>query len=126
MSSNTITGTPARNTEPHQKYSISSPPTNGPMIAPAEKLEIHMPIANVRSLGSVNMLVISERVEGASVAPARPSTAREKISISALREKAARTEAAPNAAAPISNSLRRPIRSPSVPIVIRNPATMKP
>ena len=35
-SSRIITGTPARKTEPHQKYWISNPPTNGPMIAPTE------------------------------------------------------------------------------------------
>jgi hypothetical protein len=96
------------------------------MAAPAEKLAIQTPIATVRSFGSRNMLRISESVDGASVAAAIPSSARATISISALVEKAAKTEAAPNAAAPISSSLRRPIRSPSVPIVIRLPATRKP
>jgi len=41
-------------------------------------------------------------------------------------ENAARIEARPKPADPISSSLRRPIRSPSVPIVISQPATMKP
>ena len=68
--------------------------------------------------GSANMLKISASVDGASVAPATPSSARAAISIGALVEKAASTEAAPNAAAPIISSRRRPIRSPSVPIVI--------
>ena len=72
------------------------------------------------------MLRISDRVEGASVAPATPSSARVAISISALVENAASTEATPNAAAPISSSRRRPIRSPSVPIVISEPATRNP
>ena len=72
------------------------------------------------------MLRISDSVEGASVAPATPSSARVAISISALVENAASTEAAPKAAAPISSSLRRPMRSPSVPMVIRQPAIMKP
>jgi hypothetical protein len=72
------------------------------------------------------MLRISDSVEGASVAPATPSSAREAISISGLDENAATTDEAPNAAAPVSSSRRRPIRSPSVPIVIRKPATMKP
>ena len=72
------------------------------------------------------MLRISDSVDGASVAPATPSSARVAISISALVENAASTEATPNAAAPISSSRRRPMRSPSVPIVIsdrrrRNP-----
>ncbi len=69
---------------------------------------------------------MSDSVDGASVAPAIPSKARLTISISELVENAARIESAPNAAAPISRSLRRPIRSPSVPIVTRKPATMNP
>ncbi len=96
------------------------------MMAPAEKLDIHMLTANVRSVGSRNMLVISDRVEGASVAPATPSSARERMSVSAVLEKAAITETTPKAAAPMSSTLRRPMRSPSVPMIIRNPATMKP
>jgi hypothetical protein len=72
------------------------------------------------------MFRISDIVDGASVAPAMPSSARIVTSISALRDNAAIVEATANAAAPISSSLRRPMRSPNVPIVIRNPATMKP
>ena len=83
-------------------------------------------MATARCFGSGNMLKMSDRVDGASVAPAMPSSARLTISISGLVENAARSDKAPNAAAPMSRSLRRPIRSPSVPIVIRNPATMNP
>ena len=72
------------------------------------------------------MFRISESVEGAIVAPAIPSSALEAISISALVENAQSSDARPNATAPISNSRRRPIRSPSVPMVMRQPATMKP
>jgi hypothetical protein len=72
------------------------------------------------------MLRISDSVEGASVAPATPSAAREAISISGLDENAATTEAPPKAPAPIRSNRRRPIRSPSVPIVMRKPATRNP
>jgi hypothetical protein len=72
------------------------------------------------------MLKISDSVDGASVAPAIPRRARLAISISGLVEKAARSDRTPNAAAPTRSSLRRPIRSPNVPIVTRKPATMKP
>jgi hypothetical protein len=72
------------------------------------------------------MLRMSESVDGASVAPATPSNARVAISISALFENAAITDAPPKAAAPISSRRRRPILSPSVPIVISDPATRKP
>ncbi len=69
---------------------------------------------------------ISDKVDGASVAPATPSSARSAISIAALPENAASTEATPKPPAPISSSRRRPIRSPRLPIVISQPATMKP
>jgi hypothetical protein len=48
------------------------------------------------------------------------------MSISADVESAASTEATPKAAAPISSNRRRPIRSPRDPIVMSDPASMKP
>jgi hypothetical protein len=72
------------------------------------------------------MLRMSDSVDGATVAPARPRSARVAMSISALVENAASTEATPNAAAPMKSSLRRPMRSPSVPIVTSEAATRKP
>ena len=87
---------------------------------------IQTPIAKVRWFASRNMLRISESVDGAIVAPAIPSSARDTISISALVENAARSEASPKATAPISSRRRRPMRSPSVPMVMSIPATMNP
>ena len=125
-SSRSMIGTLMRNTAPHQNCVRIAPPTSGPMAAPMEKLATQTPIANVRSRLSRNMLRISESVDGASVAAAMPCTARAAISISALVEKAAKSEVIPKAAAPIINRRRRPMRSPSVPMVISAPATMKP
>ena len=51
---------------------------------------------------------------------------RDTISISALTENAASTDTAPKAAAPIIRMRRRPMRSPSVPMVTSDPATKKP
>ena len=87
---------------------------------------IQMLMAVVRSRASRNMLRMSERVDGAMVAPATPNTARETINIAALRENAARIDAAPNRTAPIKSSRRRPMRSPSVPIVMSEPASRNP
>ena len=115
-----------RNTEPHQKNSSSRPPRTGPTAPPAENAAIQTPIAIERCRGSRNMLKMSESVAGASVAPAMPCSARHAISISGLVENAATTETAANAAAPTISSRRRPMRSPSVPIVMRKPATMNP
>jgi hypothetical protein len=125
-SSRIITGTAIRNTEPHQNQVSSTPPISGPIAPPAEKEDIQTPIAKVRSFGSGNMLLIRDSVDGASVAAEMPSSARAMISISAEVEKAARIDARPKKTAPISSNLRRPIRSPSVPIVSNAPAIMKP
>ena len=125
-SSSVITGTASRNTEPHQNHSSSTPPTSGPTAPPAEKLVIHTATATVRCRGSRNMLRISDRVDGATVAPASPSRARAAISIPALVDQAASTEVAPNAAAPIKSSRRRPMRSPRVPMVTSDPAATNP
>src|SRR5512140_1307818 len=66
-SRSSMTGAPARKTEPHQKCSSRRPPANGPMAVPAEKLAIQAPTATVRSAGFRNMLRIKERLDGASV-----------------------------------------------------------
>ena len=121
-----MTGTLIKNTAPHQKYSRIAPPSSGPIAPPSEKAMIQILIAVVRSRASRNMLRISESVDGARVAPAIPRSARETISMAALRENAARIDAAPKRTAPIKSSRRRPMRSPSVPIVMSEPASRKP
>src|SRR5215468_3547336 len=99
-SSNAITGTASKNTEPHQNCSSSTPPSIGPIAPPAEKAVIQIPMAVERCRGSGNMMKISDSVEGARVAPAMPSSARAPVSISGLVEKAASTETTPKQAAP--------------------------
>ena len=69
------------------------------------------------------MPLISDNVDGISVAPAAPCTARAAISISGVRENAAATEATPKKNVPHNNKRRRPIRSPTVPMVTSNAAT---
>jgi hypothetical protein len=93
---------------------------------PAEKTAAHTPMPTARCLGSTNISRINPNVEGINVAPARPNKARVAISIAALVDKAASTEAPPNAAAPTRSNRRRPIRSPRVPIVISDPAMRNP
>ena len=125
-SSSAITGRASRKTDPHQKNSSITPPSTGPMALPALKEPIQTPTAMDRSRGSVNMWKIRLSVLGARVAPLMPRRARATISISALVLNAASREVAPNTAAPIISSRRRPIRSPSVPMVTSRPATKKP
>jgi hypothetical protein len=125
-STSSITGAAIRNTEPHQKCCSSNPPSTGPTAALVKLQVAQIEMARPRCRPSANMLVISASVDGIRAAPASPSSSRAAISIVAPVEKAASTDAAPNPAAPISRSLRRPIRSPRVPIVITNPAVTKP
>src|SRR3989338_7067900 len=98
----------------------------GPIAAPAEKAEIQRPIALDLSLGSLNMLKIKDSVDGPRVAPPIPRRARETISISGVFENAAIIENKPKTEDPSIKSFLLPILSPRVPIVTRNPATIKP
>lgn len=125
-SSRAIAGRLTRKTEPHQKNSTSTPLSTEPSAMPAVITPDHRAIAFVRCAGSVNIVRTSAIVDGIRVAPPMPRTARATISISALSAYAAASEAAPKAAAPIRSSLRRPMRSPSEPIVISRPARTKP
>ena len=121
-----MTGRASRNTDPHQNSSSMIPPRGGPTASPAAKLAIQNPTATDRCLGSWNMWKMSDRVEGARVAPAIPSRARATIRDSAVGAKAASSDMPPKAVAPIMSSLRRPMRSPRVPMVISDPATKNP
>ncbi len=119
-------GTLIRKTEPHQKWSSSSPPTTGPTAKPAALIPLQMPTAAVRSPGSVNTLRTIDRVEGMIVAPATPSSALAAISSSGVGAYAVTAEAAPNAAVPMSSRRLRPMRSPRLPMVTSRPASAKP
>ncbi|MBM7790108.1 hypothetical protein JOD67_006788 [Tenggerimyces flavus] len=68
----------------------------------------------------------SASTDGITAAPATPSSARLAMSIAGLVDNAANTEAIPNSAAPRSSTFFRPIRSPMVPMVTRNPAIRNP
>ena len=119
-----MTGTPSRKTEPHQKDCSSRPPTTGPIEAPTRKASTHTEVAVERWRGSGNRVRIRARVDGARVAPATPSAARAAMSMPGPVAKAATSEATVKAAAPSSRSRRRPMRSPTAPIVMSSPATM--
>jgi hypothetical protein len=62
-------------------------------------------------------------VEGISIAPNTPSRARAATSWAAEVANAASSETAPKPATPIISNLRRPIRSPRVPMVTSSPAS---
>jgi hypothetical protein len=121
-----MTGTAIRKTDPHQKDPSSRPPITGPSTIPAISDVPHTPMAAPICFGSRNIPRSSARTDGTSVAPAIPSSARAPISMPGETEYAARTEAARNSTAPPSSTVRRPIRSPRPPAVMRNPAMRNP
>ena len=120
------TGTLIKKTEPHQNWWRRAPPITGPMADPPANAAVHMPMAFARAMGSGNMLLISDRLEGRRVAPPMPMMARAAMSALASGANAAIAEATPKRLAPTSSSLRRPNRSPRLPIVINRPAMRKP
>ena len=85
-SKTTITGTASRKTDPHQKDCNITPPTSGPTAPPRGRLVDQTAMATVRCRSSRNMLLISDSVDGISVAPASPSAARAPTSMLALTE----------------------------------------
>ncbi len=93
------------------------------MAEPPEKAAAQTATAVRRSARSGKMPRSSPRVEGISVAPPRPSSARAAMSIPGVVAKAAATEARPKARAPMSSSRRRPIRSPRLPMSTSSPAS---
>src|SRR5215470_2984971 len=69
-----VTGTLMRNTDPHQKWASSNPPTMGPMAMPMPTATAQIPMARDRSTGS-NTLEMIDSVCGITAAAARPITA---------------------------------------------------
>ena len=74
------TGTLTRKTEPHQKYSSSTPPTTGPSAAPPEATDAHTPMATARSRSSVKVSRMMASVAGIIIEAPRPRTARAAMS----------------------------------------------
>ena len=60
----------------HEKYSVSTPPSNSPIAAPLPEMAPKTPNAFARSFGSWNVTVISASAAGASRAAKTPCSAR--------------------------------------------------
>jgi hypothetical protein len=83
----------------HEKTSMSTPPTSGPMAAARPPQADHEPIAAARALPS-KQLVSSASVFGISIAAPSPCSRRKAMSASPLGASAQASEAAPKAASP--------------------------
>ena len=92
------------------------------MAAPADPIVPQIPSAMARSRLSSKVLRIIPNTQGIIMAPPNANKARAAISIEAVWENAARTEAIPNITKPISRILRLPTRSAKVPIGTKSPA----
>ena len=95
----------------------------GPSAEPAVKQDAQMAMASRRADASVKMLRISDRVDGISIAPNTPSSARAATSISAVGANAAPTDTTANPVAPIISRRRRPTRSPRLPMATSRAAS---
>ena len=114
-------GTLMRNTEPHEKWASSRPPTIGPRANPAPLVAAQKPSARWRSASSVNMLVMIESVDGMISAAPIPMPALAAISMPTRAESAAQVDPAANTASPATNVRLRPTRSAMLPATSINP-----
>ncbi len=113
-STRAATGTLTRNAHRQPGPSTSQPPTNGP-IAPNTPLNPdHAPTARERS--SCRKLACRiAKLPGVSSAAPTPWSTRAPMSTSTLGAAPHNSEAAANHTVPITNTRRRPYRSPSAP-----------
>ena len=110
----TTTGTLIRNTDPHQKWSSSAPPTRGPIGKLRKIVEAITAVAFCRSSGA-NSTGMMASASGMIAAAPRPSTARAAISSPEVTAYAQAAELTPKVASPVISTRLRPQRSPSIP-----------
>lgn len=120
----TTIGTLTRNTAPHRKCSISSPPRSGPTDTPTLFAAVHRPIATDRSRSSGNTALMRAGVLAMIIAPPTPSADRAAINCPGVTDSAAPADASPNTTNPAISIRLRPNRSPSVPKAISPAATV--
>ena len=106
------TGTLTRNTEPHQKWLSSTPPTTGPAAPARPATPDHRAIARPRSTGGKTFERMA-RVAGMLQAPPTPMSARAAIRCWDVPAHAAAADETPNTTRPMMSRPLRPNRSPS-------------
>jgi len=110
------------NTEPHQKCCSSQPPLRGPRAMPMAENPAHTAMARPRSAGTVNTLLMMDRVAGMISAPPMPIRARVAIRWLGDPVRADATDPRPKMTRPAVRPRRRPKRSPRLPAVSSRPA----
>ena len=115
------TGTLTMKIHSHEASWVSAPPMIRPTAPPPAAIALHTPSALVRSLCSVNVVVMIDSAAGESSAPPSPCRPRPTISIVEVCARPFSSEAAENSATPATNSRLRPSRSPARPPSSRKP-----
>ena len=115
-------GTLIQNTEPHEKWFSSTPPSTGPRATPRPEKPAHTAIARPRSRGSRKTLVRIDRVEGMISAPPTPIRQRAAMSWLGVPDSADRIEPTAKIMMPSRSAFLRPKRSPRLPVVSSRPA----
>ncbi len=92
------------------------------MAMPMAEKPAHTAMARARSAGTVNTLLMIDRVAGMMSAPPTPMRARVAISWVAEPATADATDPAPKTSRPTERPRRRPKRSPRLPAVRSRPA----
>src|SRR5262245_4442590 len=93
------TGTFTRNTDPHQKWLSSQPPTIGPIAMPRPDTPAQIPIARPRSSAGKTLVRI-DKVDGMISAPPTPIRARLAIRALDVPENAENVEPTPKMTRP--------------------------
>ena len=114
-------GTLTMNTDPHQKWARSRPPTTGPIASPAAPKTAHSAIAFPRSAGGYKTATMANAGAITAAAPT-PITARAAISAPVDELSAASRQLNPKRLYPPRNTFRRPYRSARPPPRTRSPA----
>ena len=97
-----------RKIESQLKWASSQPPATGPIATPRPLTADHRPMALVRSAGSVNTLVMMDKVAGMMNAPPIPMTARAAMSSAVVCVNAAASDPAAKTASPAASAWCRP------------------
>ena len=119
-----VSGTLMKNTSRHETAAINHPPTKGPAAAATPLSPDHAPIARGRSC-ETNDACNSARLPGVSSAPPTPCSPRASTSVLASGARPQSADARPNHTAPMTNTRRRPNRSPRLPPSSSRPARVR-
>jgi hypothetical protein len=118
-------GTLTKKIHSQPAYSVRTPPASTPMAAPEPAMAPRMPRALLRSEPSRNVTETIEKTDGARIAPPRPCSARNAMSMPDEVARPQASEKRANAPRPTMKSQRRPSRSPTRPPRSRKPPKVR-